>query len=111
MTDYLCQKSFHNKVRQSFALAHQEQFALFAANFVRFASVWLTEQCPQVPDGWKKSTHPCVKEQGKVSAHTSAWVRWKGQDCLLRFEDCCVFAGRSLQIKSQWAFQPVLPFA
>lgn len=101
----------HLKVRQSFALALQEQFALFAANFVRFASVWLAEQCPQVPDGWKESTHPCVKEQVKVGAHTSAWVSWKGQDCLLRFEDRSVFAGRSLHIKRQWAFQPVLPFA
>jgi len=101
----------HLKVRQSFALALQEQFALFSANFVRFASVWLAEQCPQVPDGWKESTHPCVKEQVKVGAHTSAWVSWKDQDCLLRFEDRSVFAGRSLHIKRQWSFQPVLPFA
>lgn len=101
----------HLKVRQSFALALQEQFALFSANFVRFASVWLAEQCPQIPDGWKESTHPRIKEQVKVGAHTSAWVSWKGQDCLLRFEDRSVFAGRSLYIKRQWAFQPVLPFA
>jgi hypothetical protein len=101
----------HLKVRQSFALALQEQFALFSANFVRFASVWLAEQCAQIPDGWKESTHPCVKEQVKVGAHTSAWVSWKGQDCLLRFEDRSVFAGRSFFIKRQWTFQPVLPFA
>jgi len=101
----------HLKVRQSFALALQEQFALFSANFVRFASVWLTEQCTQIPDGWKESTHPCIKEQVKVGAHTSAWVSWKGQDCLLRFDDHSVFAGRSFHIKRQWAFQPVLPFA
>jgi hypothetical protein len=101
----------HLKVRQSFALALQEQFALFSANFIRFASVWLTEQCPQIPDGWKESSHPCVKQQVKIGAHTSAWISWKGQDCLLRFEDCSVFAGRSFHIKRQWAFQPVLPFA
>lgn len=101
----------HLKVRQSFALVLQEQLALFSANFVRFASVWLAEQCPHIPDGWKESTHPRIKEQVKVGAHTSAWVSWKGQDCLLRFDDCSVFAGRSLHIKRQWAFQPVLPFA
>lgn len=101
----------HFKVRQTFALVLQEQFALFAANFVRFASVWLAEQCPQIPDGWKDNTHPHVKEQVKVGAHTSAWVSWKGQDCMLRFENHSVFAGRSLNVRRQWAFQPVLPFA
>ena len=51
----------HLKVRAQPALQLQEQFVLFAANFVRFASVWLAEQCPQVPDGWKESTHPQIK--------------------------------------------------
>jgi hypothetical protein len=100
----------HLKVRQTFALLLQEQFALFAANFVRFASVWLVEQCPQIPDGWKDTAHPAVKQQVKVGAQTSAWVSWKGQDCMLRFENYSVFAGRSLNVKRQWAFQPVLPF-
>jgi hypothetical protein len=73
----------HLKVRTQPALQLQEQFALFAANFVRFASVWLVEQCPQVPDGWKESSHPQIKQQVKVGAHTSAYVSWLGQDCLL----------------------------
>jgi hypothetical protein len=99
----------HLKVRAKPALLLQEQFALFAANFVRFASVWLSEQCPQVPSGWKESTHPEVKQQVKVGAHTSAWVSWMGQDCLLRFEALSVYAGRSLTLKRAWAFQPALP--
>jgi hypothetical protein len=99
----------HLKVRAQPALQLQEQFALFAANFVRFASVWLAEQCPQVPDGWKESTHPQVKQQVKVGAQTSAYVSWNGQDCLLRFTFHSVFAGRSLQVRRSWAYQPVLP--
>ena len=99
----------HLKVRAQPALQLQEQFALFAANFVRFASVWLAEQCPQVPDGWKESRHPCVKEQVKVGAHTSAYVTWNGPDCLLRFSTHSVFAGRSLSLGRIWIYQPVLP--
>jgi len=99
----------HLKVRAQPALQLQEQFALFAANFIRFASVWLADQCPQVPDGWKESTHPQVKQQVKVGAQTSAYVSWNGQDCLLRFTLHSVFAGRSLQVRRSWDFQPVLP--
>ncbi len=101
----------HLKVRTQPALLLQEQGALFAANFVRFAARWLAEQCPQLPDGWKDSLHPEVKQQVKVGAHTSAWVTWLDQDCLLRFETLSVYAGRSLTINRTWAFQPVLPFA
>ena len=99
----------HLKVRAQPALQLQEQFALFATNFVRFASVWLAEMCPQIPDGWKESTHPLVKQQVKVGAQTSAYVTWNGQDCLLRFTLYSVFAGRSLLVRRNWAFQPVLP--
>jgi hypothetical protein len=100
----------HLKVRSAPALQLQEHFALFAANFVRFASLWLAAQCPQIPDGWKNSSQPLVKQQVKVGAHTSAWVSWIDQDCMLRFTDLSVFAGRSFQIRRSWTFQPVLPF-
>jgi hypothetical protein len=103
-------EAHHLKVRSAPALQLQEHFSLFAANFVRFASLWLAEQCPQIPDGWKNPSQPKVKQQVKVGAHTSAWVSWIGQDCLLRFTDLSVFAGRSFQIRRSWAFQPVLPF-
>lgn len=39
------------KVRSKSGLYLQEQFGRFAANFVRFASQWLAEQCPQLPNG------------------------------------------------------------
>lgn len=99
----------HLKVRARPALRLQDHFALFAANFVRFASQWLATQCPQLPPGWQNSASPRVKEQVKVGAHVPARVEWFGQDCLLRFEDRTIYAGRSLLIKPQVAIQLALP--
>lgn len=99
----------HLKVRTRPALRLQEHFALFAANFVRFATCWLAEQCPQLPEGWQNSAYPRVKEQVKVGAHSPARVEWLGQDCLLRFEDHSIYAGRSLLIRPQVAIQLALP--
>ena len=101
----------HLKVRSAPGLYLQEQFAVFAANFVRWAAHWLATQCPQLPEGWQDTTQPKVKEQVKVGAHTSAWVHWQEQGCLLRFTDASVFAGRSLELERHWAVQLPLPFA
>jgi hypothetical protein len=101
----------HLKVRTAPAIFLQEQFAVFAANFVRWAARWLSEQCPQIPTGWQNSASPKVKEQVKVGAHTSAWVDWQAQGCLLMFTDHSLFAGRSLSVRRQWAVQLPLPFS
>ena len=100
----------HLKVRSRPALRLQEHFALFAANFIRFASAWLAEQCPQIPNGWKNTAQPNVKEQVKVGAHAPALVEWIGQDCLLRFADRSIYAGRSFFVRRQVAIQLVLPW-
>ena len=99
------------KMRSPGGIALQEQFALFAANFVRWAAHWLATQCPQLPAGWRDTAQPKVKEQVKVGAHTSAWVNWQKQGCLLRFTDHSLFAGRSLSVKKQWVVQLPLPFS
>jgi hypothetical protein len=101
----------HLKVRSAPAIFLQEQFAVFAANFVRWAARWLTEQCPQLPAAWQDAAHPKVKELVKVAAHTSAWIDWQDQGCLLTFTDHSLFAGRSLSVKKQWAVQLPLPFS
>lgn len=101
----------HLKVRSAPGLYLQEQFAVFAANFVRWAAHWLATQCPQLPSGWQDTTQPKVKEQVKVGAHTSAWVHWQEQGCLLRFTDASIFAGRSFELERRWAVQLPLPFA
>ena len=101
----------HLKVRSKPALHLQEQFARFAANFVRWAAQWLAEQCLKLPNGWDTPAHPKVKQQVKVAAHTSAWVCLQEQGCLLRFTDHSVFAGRSLRANKSLAIQLALPFA
>jgi hypothetical protein len=101
----------HLKVRTAPGLYLQEQFAVFAANFVRWAAHWLAIQCPQLPSGWQESAHPKVKEQVKVGAHTSALVQWQEQGCLLRFTNASLFAGHSLKLERHWAVQLPLPFA
>jgi len=102
-------QAHHLKVRSRPALRLQEHFALFAANFVRFASQWLTDQC-QVPSGWENSARPRVKEQVRIGAHAPAQVEWFGQDCLVRFGDRSVYAGRSFKINRQIAIQLTLPW-
>jgi len=99
----------HLKVRSEAALFLQEHFASFAANFVRWAAHWLTTQCSQEPQGWQEQTLPGVKAQVQVMAHTSAYVEWHERGCLLRFTNHSVFAGRSLHVICQWAYQLVLP--
>jgi hypothetical protein len=101
----------HLKVRSASAIFLQEQLAVFAANFVRWAACWLTEQCPQIPSGWQNSAQPKVKQQVTVAAHTSAWVNWQDQGCLLMFTDHSLFAGRSLSVKKQWVVQLPFPFS
>jgi hypothetical protein len=100
------------KVRSKPALYLQEQLGRFAANFVRFASAWLADQCPELPNGWEDPAKPKVKQQVVAGAHTSAWIEWHEQGCLLRFTDHSVFAGRSLQLLGKpIAIQLALPFA
>jgi len=98
----------HFKVRTLPSMRLQEYFALFAANFVRFAALWLANQCPQIPDGWQVSHCPRVKEQVKVGAHSPAQLVWFDKDCLIRFTDRSVYAGRSLFLKRQVAIQLTL---
>lgn len=101
----------HLKVRSAPAIFLQEQLAVFAANFVRWAARWLTDQCPQLPRGWQNTAELNVKEQVTVAAHTSAWVDWQDQGCLLMFTDQSLFAGRSLHVNRQWTVQLPLPFS
>jgi hypothetical protein len=101
-------QAHHIKVRSLPAMRLQEHFALFCANFVRFAALWLAEQCPQVPDGWKVSQAPKVKEQVKVGAHSPAYVQWYGKDCLVRFKERSLYVGRTFLVKRQIAIQLTL---
>jgi hypothetical protein len=94
----------HLKVRSAPALRLQEQFACFAANFVRFAAHWLDkEQTPTV-----LPTHS-VKRLVQVGAHTSAWVCRQGDGWLLRFTEQSVYAGHILRFGNGPVQLPLLP--
>ncbi|HSN74693.1 MAG TPA: hypothetical protein VL334_06300 [Anaerolineae bacterium] len=98
----------HLKVRSAPALWLQEQFAAFAANFVRWAAHWLSTQCYQEPDQWLEPVAASVKTLVQVAAHTPADVAWLPDGCLLRFTAESLYAGRMIQTGG-CAFQLSLP--
>ena len=98
----------HLKVRAAPALWLQEQFAAFAANFVRWAAHWLSTQCYQEPEQWLAPVAASIKTLVQVAAHTPADVAWLPDGCLLRFTDQSLYAGRTIQTGG-WAFQLSLP--
>ena len=97
----------------------QEHFACFAANFVRFAALWIAEQQVELAP---VNTTPVkqveltptnmasvkqvesapintasVKHMVQVCAHTSAWVMRQGDVWLLTFTEQSLYAGYSLR--------------
>jgi len=97
----------HLEVRSAAAIYLQEQFAVFAANFVRWAARWLCRDCLTLCAPLRCG----VTELVRVAAHTSAVVHLDEQGVLLRFTDRSVYAGRSLAIPKDWGVQLALPFA
>jgi hypothetical protein len=88
----------HFKVRSIPAICLQEHFIVFAANFIRWASVWIDQTC----SGSAKTAlqHPKVgtKRLVHVMAHTSADVSRNADICLLRFGRLSCLAGKDLRI-------------
>ncbi len=101
----------HLKLRSPAGLALAEAFALFAANLVRWAAVWLAESngaapAPFVPSG--KSIK--VKQLVRTGANSSAWVIQQPlHGVLVAFTERSPFGGVELAIGCDSAFQPPLP--
>lgn len=95
----------HLKVRSPYALRLQEHFACFAANFVRFATRWLTQQQTAASPIVSAS----VKQMVTVASHTSALVIRDEANWLLKFSDSSCYAGHILCISVQ-PIQMPLPF-
>jgi hypothetical protein len=95
------------KVRTQTAIYLQENFVMFAANFIRWANLWLgTSSNPQRLPLERLG----IKELVRVAAQTSAEVVWNSESMLLKFSEQSVFAGRLLFLTS-FSFQLPLPFA
>ena len=98
----------HLKVRATIGLAIQESFAAFAANFVRWAAVWLYDSNPDAAAPFDQP-QPSVKQMVRVAANTSAWVILQPGGCLLRFTELSAFAGTELVIREATPIQLALP--
>lgn len=99
----------HLKVRSLPGLAIQEEFALLAANLVRWACVWLAEQAfqSQHPFDRRRSS---VKQMVRVGANTTALVfEQREGNLLLRFDELSPLDGLELRIGQGAAFQAPLP--
>ena len=100
----------HLKVRSPAGLEIQEQFAAFAANFVRWAALWLHETCPRAEAPFD-CPQPSVKQMVRVAANTSAHVIQAPEGCLVRFTELSPFVGIELLLHGNRYFQlPLLLF-
>jgi len=99
----------HLKVRSAAGLAIQEEFAVLAANLVRWAAAWLYEQPGHLAKPFDRP-QASVKQMVRVAANTSAVVFWQSEgSVLLKFDDLSPFPGVELRIGQGLAFQPPLP--
>ena len=72
----------HLKVRSAAGLAIQEEFAVLAANLVRWAAAWLYEQPFQAKAPFDRP-QASVKQMVRVAANTTALVFWQPEGNLL----------------------------
>jgi hypothetical protein len=97
------------KMRSSGGIALQEQFSLFAANFVRWAAPWLHQRVshttPRFDDALVR-----VKAMVRVAANTSAWVMEEDDCLLLMFAETGAYPGAELRLAGTWRVRsPILP--
>jgi hypothetical protein len=93
------------KMRSQGGIALQEQFVLFAANFVRFARVWLQARVSLSSRKFDEAlTH--VKDLVRVGANTSAWVIGQHADLLVKFEETGAYPGVELRLAGSWRTRP-----
>lgn len=88
------------KVRSEPAIFLQEALTIFAANFIRWATVWIEQNT--VKD---EQTLPIaalgIKKQVQVAANTSAKIIQNSDGMLVRFGAASAFAGKHLYFRSK----------
>ena len=93
------------KMRSQGGIALQEQFVLFAANFVRFATVWLRERMSRSSPKFDEALTR-VKVLVRVGANTSAWVVGQHADLLVKFDNTGAYPGVELRLAGSWRTRP-----
>jgi hypothetical protein len=86
----------HLKVRSEPAILVQENFVLFAGNFIRWASAWVSGHAQGSAKQALSLSRLGMKRLVQAGAHTSATVNWNSEGCLLRFNDLSFLAGKHL---------------
>jgi len=98
----------HHLVRSPIGMQIQEQFALFGANFVRWAAAWVKDMLSQANHGFTVALNQ-VKTLVRVASRARA--RWVCNDLgrVLILDENGPFAGTIIRLSGQVAFQLVLP--
>lgn len=86
------------KVRSEPAIFLQEALTIFAANFIRWATVWI-EQNTMKDEHTLPIAAMGIKKQVQVAAHTSAKVIQNSDGMLIRFSAASAFAGKQLHFR------------
>ena len=95
------------KMRSRGGIALQEQFSLFAANFVRWAAIWLQERVARSTGAFNDALKR-VKTMVRVAANTSAWLVEQEGDLLLKFDSSGAYPGVELCLSRAWRTRPLL---
>jgi hypothetical protein len=95
-------------VRSRFGLQLQEQFSVFAANFVRWAVQWTREQAQEAPPRLQRALTE-TRTWVRVVGRTRARLLQRGGGSALVFAAEGPFAGATLVFAGQVAYQEVLP--
>ena len=85
------------KVRSEPAIFLQERIALFAANFIRWATRWFAART-QSQENALDIQHMGIKRQVQVGAHVSAQVIRNSEGMLLKFGEHSAFSGKVLSL-------------
>lgn len=97
------------KMRSPGGIALQEQFALFAANFVRWAADWLRQRVSLSTPRFDVALGR-VKTMVRIAANTSAWVIGKEDYLLLKFDGTGAYPEVELRLAGTWRVRPpILP--
>ncbi len=95
------------KMRSCGGIALQEQFSLFAANFVRFAAVWLADRKVCCHHRFQ-AARTQVKTMVRVMANTSAWVTATAKGLCIRFDETSAYPGAELRLPGTFLTRPPL---
>jgi hypothetical protein len=87
-------------VRSEPAIYLQGAMTIFAANFIRWATIWI-ERHAEHNEHTLTLAKMGIKKQVQVAAHTSATVILNSEGMLLKFSLVSAFAGKQLYFPAQ----------